>query len=182
MGQSISVVNNHRPSPYVEQWMLGIQYSPTPSDVIDITYVGNHGLKMVLSGANRNQLPPQYLSETTQLNNPVTNPFYGHVSGSGCGLSNPTVSSFQLLLPYAEFCDSISNGQAPVGFSNYNALQATYTHKITAGSECSRLLYVLEVHRQCRGNHRLVLNRLKRRSELLQPGGRTLGGRERHAQ
>jgi Carboxypeptidase regulatory-like domain len=133
VGQSITVVDHIRPSPYVEQWMFGLQYSPRPSDVIDITYVGNHGLKMVLGGANRNQLPPQYLSQTTQLNSPVTNPFYGHVPGSGCGLSNPTVSSFQLLLPYAQYCDSISNSQAPVGFSNYNALQATYTHRVTAG-------------------------------------------------
>jgi Carboxypeptidase regulatory-like domain len=133
VGQSITVVDNQRPSPYVEQWTFGIQYSPKPSDVIDITYVGNHGLKMILSGANRNQLPPQYLSQTTQLNSPVANPFSGHVSGSGCGLSNSTVSSFQLLLPYAQFCDSISNTQAPVGFSNYDALQATYTHKVTAG-------------------------------------------------
>ena len=133
VGQSITVVDNHRPSPYVEQWTFGFQFSPKPSDVIDITYVGNHGLKMILSTDNRNQLPPQYLSETAQLNNAVANPFYGHVSGSSCGLSGPTVSSFQLLLPYAQYCDGISNTQAPVGFSNYNALQATYTHKVTAG-------------------------------------------------
>ena len=133
VGQSITVVDNHRPSPYVEQWTFGLQFSPKPSDVIDITYVGNHGLKMILSTDNRNQLPPQYLSETAQLNNAVANPFYGHVSGSSCGLSGPTVSSFQLLLPYAQYCDGISNTQAPVGFSNYNALQATYTHKVTAG-------------------------------------------------
>ena len=133
VGQSITVADHVRPSPYVEQWMFGVQYSPRPSDVIDLTYVGNHGLKMILASDNRNQLPPQYLSQTTQLNSQVTNPFNGHVQGSGCGLSNPTVSSFQLLLPYAQYCDSITNTQAPVGFSNYSALQATYTHRVTAG-------------------------------------------------
>ena len=133
VGQSITVADHVRPSPYVEQWMFGVQYSPRPSDVIDLTYVGNHGLKMILASDNRNQLPSQYLSQTTQLNSQVTNPFNGHVQGSGCGLSNPTVSSFQLLLPYAQYCDSITNTQAPVGFSNYSALQATYTHRVTAG-------------------------------------------------
>ena len=133
VGQSIGVVGRNRPSPYVEQWMFGIQYAPTPRDVVDIAYVGNHGLKMVLSQSNSNQLPPEYLSLGTQLNNPVANPFYGNILGSGCGLSDPTVAQFQLLLPMSQYCDGVNPQQAPVGFSNYNALQASYTRKVTNG-------------------------------------------------
>ena len=133
VGQSISVVNNRRPSPYVEQWMVGIQDAITPRDLIDITYVGNHGVKQILSSQNYNELPPQYLALGTQLNNPVANPFYGPVAGSGCGLSNATVAQFQLLLPEAQYCDGVNASQAPVGFSEYNSLQASYTHKVAEG-------------------------------------------------
>lgn len=133
VGQSIGVVDKRRSSPYVEQWMFGIQYSPTQRDVADLAYVGNHGLKMVLSGQNRNQLPPQYLALGSQLDNAATNPFYGSVTNSGCGLSDPTVAQFQLLLPYSQYCDSISSQQAPVGFSLYDALQANYTRRVNDG-------------------------------------------------
>jgi hypothetical protein len=133
VGQSISIVDRKRPSPYVEQWMLGIEYALTPADVIDVTYVGNHGLKMILSGQNRNQLPPQYLTLGTQLNNAVANPLSGQIASSGCGLSNQTVAQYQLLLPYSQYCDSITSQQAPVGFSNYHALQASYSHRVAEG-------------------------------------------------
>ena len=39
----------------------------------------------------------------------------------------------QLLEPYPEFCGGASASQEPVGFSNYNSLQATYTHRVTQG-------------------------------------------------
>ncbi len=36
-----------RPSPYVQQWLLGVQYAFTPNDQLDVNYIGNRGVRMV---------------------------------------------------------------------------------------------------------------------------------------
>ncbi|MFL6305470.1 MAG: carboxypeptidase regulatory-like domain-containing protein [Candidatus Sulfotelmatobacter sp.] len=136
LGQPVGTVVYQRPSPYVEQWMFGLQYLPSAKDVIEASYVGNHGLRMVTgNGVNLNQLDPQYLSRGTALVNPVANPFYGQtaVAGSGCGLDQPTVPAFQLLLPMPQYCANVNSSMAPVGASSYNALQAKYTHRVDNG-------------------------------------------------
>ncbi len=112
--------------------MFDIQYAMTPNDLIDASYVGNHGVDILTEGVNYDQLPTQYLSLGNQLLNPVANPFYGHIANSGCGLNQPTVPHGQLLLPYPEFC-SVSDSQTPAGFSHYNALELTYTHRFSKG-------------------------------------------------
>lgn len=136
VGQQTGTVVYQRSSPYVEQWTLGFQYLPTPNDVVEVSYVGNHGIKMVTgNGINLNQLNPKYLSQGTALVNPVANPFYGQpaVAGSACGLDQQTVPAFQLLLPMPQYCDSVIFSGAPVGTSNYNALQARYTRRAAHG-------------------------------------------------
>lgn len=136
IGQSFTATVHERPSSYVEQWMLGIQYSPTHRDIFEASYVGNHGLHMVLSTINLNQLPVQDLAlGSAALTAPVANPFFGlaAVAGSGCGLANATVPAFQLMLPMPQYCDSVTNSKANVGFSNYNALDLRYTHRLGAG-------------------------------------------------
>ncbi len=132
VGLSTSAVENSRPTPYMEQWMFDAQYAVTTNDMIDISYVGNHGVKILTSGVNYDQLGTQYLSLGNQLLNPVANPFYGHITNSGCGLNQPTVPYGQLLLPYPEFC-SVNDSQTPGGFSHYNALELTYTHRFSKG-------------------------------------------------
>ena len=91
-------------------WVCNIPLRPEIS--LEASYVGNHGLKMVLSSLNQNQLPPAFLAMgNAALTAPVTNPFYGlsAAAGSACGLANPTVPAFQLLLPMPQFCDSVLN-------------------------------------------------------------------------
>ena len=136
IGQSFTATVHERPSSYVEQWMLGLQYSPTHRDVFEASYVGNHGLHMVLSTINLNQLPLQDLAlGSAALTALVPNPFFGQAAaaGSGCGLANATVPAFQLMLPMPQYCDSVTNSKANVGFSNYNALDLRYTHRLGGG-------------------------------------------------
>jgi hypothetical protein len=77
-------------------------------------------------------LDPKYFSMGSALATLVPNPFFNSITQSGCGLNNPTVAQGQLLLPYPEFC-SITENQDPVGFSNYNALEVNYTHRVSQG-------------------------------------------------
>jgi hypothetical protein len=132
VGLGVTAVPSDRKSPYVEQWMAGFQYAFSPNDVFEASYVGNHGIRMVAGSVNSNQLNPSYLSQGNALLTQVTNPFYGTITNSGCGLDQPTVVKAQLLRPYPEFCD-ISTTQAPVGFSLYDALQTNYTHRFSKG-------------------------------------------------
>lgn len=133
VGYSIGADFKNRPSAYVAQYMLGVQYAFTTNDVLDLSYIGNHGIHMLASGLNEDQLDPKYLSMgTAALNSPVPNPFYGTITGSGCSLDQPQVAAYQLLLPYPQFC-GVTQSDAQVGTSDYNSLQATFNHRFSQG-------------------------------------------------
>ncbi len=132
VGFSTSAVNPARKTYYDQQWMYGVQYAPTSSDVIDITYVGNHTVHTIDGGLNLNQLDPSYFSMGNALLNQVANPFFGHITSSGCGLDQATVAQGQLLRPHPEFCD-INETDDPAGASHYNALDVNYTHRVSRG-------------------------------------------------
>jgi hypothetical protein len=132
VGFGVTAVSRNRKTYYDQQWMFGFQYAPTSSDVLDITYVGNHGVHVDASGLNLNQLDPKYFSMGNTLLNQVPNPFFGQITSSGCSLDQPTIQQGQLLRPHPEFCD-ISETQDPAGGSHYNALDVNYTHRVTQG-------------------------------------------------
>ncbi|MFY9856321.1 MAG: carboxypeptidase-like regulatory domain-containing protein [Terracidiphilus sp.] len=132
-----------RPSPYVQQWLLGVQYAFTPNDQLDVNYIGNRGVRMV-SGWNYNQLNPKYLSEGsnylsgTAAFNPLAAPLQqlekgGTIAPSSCNIDSATsLQNYQLLLAYPQYC-GVSQTDAPVGQSLYNSLQVTYNHRISKG-------------------------------------------------
>lgn len=132
VGLTPDAIEPYRPTPYVNQWMLGFQYQIGTNDSLEVNYVGNHGVKLPFAGTNPNQLPDRYLSMGTGLITSVTNPFYGHITSSACGLNQPFVPQGQLLLPHPQYC-GVANSQPPAGLSNYNALQITYTHRWSQG-------------------------------------------------
>jgi hypothetical protein len=126
------VVNPNRHSPYVQQWMGGFQYSLSNNDLIDVSYVGNHGVHVLAQYLEWNQLPSKDLALANTLQDQVPNPFYGHITSSGCGLDLPTVVRGQLLRPFPEYC-SVTEAPPAVGSSSYNALQASYNHRWHSG-------------------------------------------------
>jgi hypothetical protein len=133
VGLDINAIENYRPTPYVTQWTFGLQYALTQNDALEAQYVGNHGVKLPVSGGlERNQIPDQALALGTNLLAPVKNPFYGIIQSSGCGLDQTTVPYGQLLRPYPEFC-SIQSQQVPGAFSTYNAVQFSYNHRWSQG-------------------------------------------------
>lgn len=136
VGYSVTAISRNRKSFYVGQWMLGVQYAPTPNDALDVTYVGNRGMHVTASGLNENQLDPSLLAQqkagTIDLTKQVTNPFYGVITASGCSLDQPTIQQGQLLRPHPQFCD-ISESNAPAGDSYYHALDVNYTHRVSQG-------------------------------------------------
>jgi hypothetical protein len=135
LGQGIGVVNNVKATPFVQQWMAGLEFSLSNNDLVNISYVGNNGSHVLATGLNWDVMPAADLSlGIAALNAPVANPFFGQaaMAGSSCGLNNPTVPKYQLLEPFPEYC-SVSEGGATVGSSNYNALEATFSHRWHSG-------------------------------------------------
>ncbi|MBV9625113.1 MAG: TonB-dependent receptor [Acidobacteria bacterium] len=132
VGFSVTAVSRSRKTYYDQQWMYGFQFAPTSNDVLDVTYVGNHGVHVNASSLNLNQIDPKYFSMGNALLNLVPNPFYKVITSSGCGLDQQTIQEGQLLRPYPEFCD-INENQDPAGGSHYNALEVNYTHRVSHG-------------------------------------------------
>lgn len=132
VGLSVNAVGRTRSSPYVEQWTFGIQYALTQNDSLEISYIGNHGVKLPFSNWQRDQLAPQYLSLGNQLLAAVTNPFYGSITSSSCGLDQKTIPLGQLLRPYPEFCGV--NELQPLGAQSwYDGMTIEYNHHFSHG-------------------------------------------------
>jgi hypothetical protein len=146
-GNGVGGTFRSRPSPYVQQWLLGVQYAFTPSDQLDVNYIGNRGVRMV-SNWNYNQLNPKYLfaangtPNTTYLSapaayNPLAVPLQnleksGTIAPSSCNIDNASITNEQLLTAYPQYC-GVSQTDAPIGQSLYNSLQVTYNHRISKG-------------------------------------------------
>jgi Carboxypeptidase regulatory-like domain/TonB dependent receptor len=126
------VVYPDRAGSYVQQWMLGVEYAFTNNDLLDVSYVGNHGVHVLAQYLEWNELPASDQALGNQLTQMVANPFYGKITSSGCGLDQPTIVYGQLLRPFPEYC-SVTEAPPAVGDSTYNALQATYTHRWHGG-------------------------------------------------
>ncbi len=134
VGQSITSILHKTSQPYVEEWSFGLQYSPSPANVFEATYIGNHvNHLMVGNGLNLNELNPSYLTTMSQaqLTTLVSNPFFGQaaMAGSSCGLSAATIPQYQLLLPMPQFCDNVTALMPTVGFSLFDSMQLKYTHR-----------------------------------------------------
>lgn len=144
VGNGVGGVFRSRPSPYVQQWMFGVQYAVTPNDELEVDYVGNRGVRMIGSH-NSNQLNPAYLSKGANfLNAPAaSNPFAaplkmleasGTIAPSSCNLDNSSATNAQLLSPYPQYCNGgVGETDAPVGQSLYSAMQVTYNHRVSKG-------------------------------------------------
>ena len=142
-GNGAGGVFRNRPSPYVQQWLLGVQYAFTQNDQLDVNYIANRGVRMV-GGMNYNQLNPSYLSmgsnylSGTAAVNPLAAPLQalekgGTIAPSSCNIDSSTaLQNYQLLLQFPQYC-GVGQDDAPVGQSLYNSLQVTYNHRFSKG-------------------------------------------------
>src|ERR1700722_2716824 len=71
------VIDPVRHSPYTQQWMGGVQYALTNDDLIDIAYVGNHGVHVLSQYLEWDEIPASALAQGNALLNQVPNPFFG---------------------------------------------------------------------------------------------------------
>ena len=119
-GSTIAAPEHAYSSPYSQTWSLGVQSQLPGKIVLDAHYWGNKTTHL-LETWNINQLPDQYLSLGSHLNDQVPNPFYNIIT-SGT-LTTPTVSRRQTLLPFPQYAGDggVTQVFVPAGNANYEA-------------------------------------------------------------
>jgi Carboxypeptidase regulatory-like domain/TonB dependent receptor/TonB-dependent Receptor Plug Domain len=131
VGQGISGPLRQQRLPYQAQWSLDVQRQLPWSTVVEVGYAGSAGVALP-SAVQYNQIPSQFLSLGTQLNETVPNPFFGVITDPTSTLSRSTVTRGQLLRPYPQFTGAAAN-QAPVGHSTYHAMQMRVERSFSDG-------------------------------------------------
>lgn len=131
IGQGVSGPLRQQRLPYQTQWSFDVQRQLPFKMVIEVGYAGSSGVALP-SAVQYNQLPDEFLTLGTQLNQTVTNPFVGIITDSTSTLSRPTATRGQLLRPYPHFTSMAAN-QAPVGHSIYHAMQMRVDRRFESG-------------------------------------------------
>jgi hypothetical protein len=126
LGQTISFLNPRVRNPYSERWNIGFQHTLTKDTVLEVVYIGNHGVHLPVPTTQLNIVPRQYLStlgtrDTTVINTltaSVTNPFAG-LMPAGTTLNSSKTTVEQLLAAYPEF--PVGSGSQSTGIIEQNA-------------------------------------------------------------
>jgi hypothetical protein len=129
VGQAVRADNPNRAKPYLSDWTLSIQREITPTMLAEVAYVGSKMTHLFWNRQN-NEDNPLLLSLGPQLNQPVTNPFFGKITTGA--LSTPTVQLKQLLRPYPQYQDVLIFRDA-YGDMRYNSLTARVTKQYSHG-------------------------------------------------
>lgn len=151
IGQSPLLVEPHRANSYIEQYNFVIQRALPANVVLDMAYVGTHGVRLPFPSLNLNQLPTEFLdyaranfaaardangaaaANVSQFfSQQVTNPFFGTITNPNSPLSSRTVRRDQLLKPYPQY-DSPQIYRPLIGASKYNSLQVSVRKRFSSG-------------------------------------------------
>jgi hypothetical protein len=116
----VSASIRRQPSPYTENYNLGIEYQLPKNWMVGISYVGSHGLQLPYY-PTYNQLPDSALALGGQLLGTVANPFAGQVQVAGA-ISGTTIQKRYLLSPYPQFT-SVTGYLDSGAISHYDSVQ-----------------------------------------------------------
>jgi hypothetical protein len=106
-------------TPLVDEWNLNLQYEFLPSWVLEVGYVGSHGIHQATSGRQINE---------AQLASP-TNP----ICGQGTCITTNTTGNASLRVPYLGFSPAGLTEAGSDGDEKFNSLQATVRKQLSHG-------------------------------------------------
>ena len=127
--------------PNSQQWNMTIERQFTDDFYVNVAYVGNKGTHLISGMTSPNVLNPSLLSMGNALNDEfspgqttldgVSIPYTGWVEQLLNGQCQPTVA--QALLPYPQFCGSLTALNENAGYSTYNSLQVKAEKRMSRG-------------------------------------------------
>ncbi len=118
---------------YTENWNLDVQRQLPYGFLVDAAYVGSHGVHLNKSGENdwnANQLTPEALTLGTQLQQSVTNPFYGIIATGP--ESGRTIARSYLEAPFPQFV-AVYLSYLTGGYEIYNSFQLKVNKRFSHG-------------------------------------------------
>ncbi|MBC7926501.1 MAG: TonB-dependent receptor [Bryobacteraceae bacterium] len=100
-GQGITAPVYDEPHAYAQQWNFDVQRELPGGLALSVTYAGSKGTHLPGPSQQLNQLPTEFLSLGSRLQEQVPNPFVGQVQLGA--LAQPMVARGQLLRPYPQY-------------------------------------------------------------------------------
>ena len=111
-----------KPYGYNQQWNLNVQRELGQGTVVEVAYGGSRGVHLP-ANQQIDQLPDEFLSLGTRLQEQVPNPFFGLIDSGP--LAARTVARGQLLRPFPQY-----NGVSIAGVSNRNSIYHSMQVKV----------------------------------------------------
>jgi hypothetical protein len=131
LGQGLSPEDIGHRQPRLFFGAIGMEYQLPKSAVVEVGYVGNVSRKMQVSNGI-NALPSaDFALGSAELTGLVPNPMAGLIPSNGT-LNAATIQKQYLLIPYPEF-GGITLYNRPLGFTSYNAMQASIRKRFSQG-------------------------------------------------
>ncbi len=118
---------------YTENWDLDVQRQLPFNTLVDVAYIGSHGVHLNKSGENdwnTNQLTQAALSLGTQLQKSVPNPFYGIIKTGP--ESGATIARSYLEAPFPQFT-AVYLSYLTGGYADYNSIQIKANKRLSRG-------------------------------------------------
>lgn len=140
VGLSITTFQRERPTPYVQQYSVDLQYEIGRNTLLELAYSGTQGRKLAFGyngfyeGLNINQVPDSALALGSALRQQVPNPFFGIITTGP--LAAPTVERRQLLRPYPQFLN-VNILDMPGASSSFNAFVVRLSKRFSEGLSLS---------------------------------------------
>ncbi len=121
-GQNIAIINPEMKDPYSVRWNFGFEYEFAPNTMLEVVYMGNHGVHLPIYVTQLNGIPRQFLSTSpvrdsalvTALNGGASNPFVGLATTQ----NGSTASLAQLLAKFPQF--PVGSGSGSNGIIEQN--------------------------------------------------------------
>ncbi|HLB47956.1 MAG TPA: hypothetical protein VJL59_13205 [Anaerolineales bacterium] len=120
----ITAMDRHLVTPYIETWTLSLQHAIVNNVVLDIAYVGNHGVKLI-GRTNDNQPRPGSGWNSTLIALCNSTPSSGNCNGDSSASNALSVAARPFRTKFSSF-NNIVRVWNPMT-SNYNGLQMTLT-------------------------------------------------------
>ena len=143
-GQTVQFIDPHAQDPYSLRWNLDVQHSVTPNTMVEVAYVGSHGVHLPMYVTQLNGIPRQYLSTLPVRDQAAINTLTASVANPFAGLATAqntsSATTSQLLARFPEFPVGTGSGSAGViewdntmGQSYYQSFNARIQRRFSGG-------------------------------------------------
>ena len=115
---------------YTEQWNFTIQHEPWNNWLVEVAWVGNHGVRLFADSRNLNQISDANFAQGAALAQSVPNPFLGVINSGP--LSGANITRQQSLLPFPQFT-GVTGGYSFINNAIYHALAIKVEKRMSRG-------------------------------------------------